>query len=280
MGGLGVILRASDALTGPAPGGSNQSFGVLFLPWLTATGFWATLSLSIPDFTRYAASQTDQVVGRRSLLTTMPLFAFIGVAVTSATVLLYGTAIWNPVELVGRLAAERGSPVLGLLALAAILVATLTTNIAANIVAPANSFSNLSPRRVSARAGGLIAALIGIAILPWKLLDAYQTWLISYSGCWSRRRSTYVRLRGRAPGRAAIAGPVRCGRCLPVPRGEPPRHGGGGRRHPGAPGRTCRHPARISVQRRLVLGNAGVGAVYYVLMRPAGIRAAYAVTEE
>ena len=120
-------------------------------------GYWATLSLSIPDFTRYAGSQADQLVGQSlGLLTTMPLFAFIGVAVTSATVLLYGTAIWNPVELVGRLAAEQGSPVLALLALAAILVATLTTNIAANIVAPANSFSNLSPRRVSARAGARV----------------------------------------------------------------------------------------------------------------------------
>ena len=146
-------------------------------------GYWATLSLNIPDFTRYARSQKDQMVGQAlGLLTTMPLFAFVGVAVTSATVIIYGQAIWNPVDLVGRLAAERHSPLLALAALVAILVATLTTNIAANIVAPANSFANLSPRRISFRAGGLIAALLGIAILPWKLLDAYQTWLISYSG--------------------------------------------------------------------------------------------------
>jgi NCS1 family nucleobase:cation symporter-1 len=112
----------------------------------------------------------------------MPLFAFIGIAVTSATVLLYGEAIWNPVDLVSRLAAESNSPLLGIVAMLAILVATLTTNVAANVVAPANSFANLSPQRVSFRTGGLLAGLLGIAILPWKLLDMYQGWLISYSG--------------------------------------------------------------------------------------------------
>ena len=180
VGGLGIILARSDVLIGP----ERASFGSLFLPWITAmVGYWATLALSIPDFTRFAKSQRDQLTGQAlGLLTTMPLFAFIGVAVTSATVILYGKAIWNPVELVGRLAAEQQSPVLALLALVAILVATLTTNIAANIVAPANSFANLSPQRISARLGGVIAALIGIVILPWKLLDAYQTWLLSYSG--------------------------------------------------------------------------------------------------
>ncbi len=180
VGGLGTILTRSNALVGTPQG----SFGTLFLPWLTAmVGFWATLSLNIPDFTRFARSQHEQLSGQAlGLLITMPLFAFIGVAVTSATVILYGKAIWNPVELVGRLAGEQQSSLLALLALVAILIATLTTNIAANIVAPAYSFANLNPRRISARLGGVIAALIGIAILPWKLLDAYQTWLISYSG--------------------------------------------------------------------------------------------------
>ena len=182
VGGLGAILSRSDALGGA--GGGGASFGALFLPWLTAmVGFWATLALSIPDFTRFARSQRDQVVGQAlGLLTTMPLFAFIGVAVTGATVILYGKAIWNPVELVGRLSAETHNPLLAVLALVAILVATLTTSIAANIVAPANALANLSPSRITARAGGVLAALAGIVILPWKLLDAYQTWLLSYSG--------------------------------------------------------------------------------------------------
>jgi len=182
VGGLGTILARSDALVGNRPAGT--SFGTLLLPWVTAmVGYWATLSLSIPDFSRFARSQRDQLRGQAlGLLTTMPLFAFIGVAVTSATLILYGRAIWNPVELVGLLAAEQRNPALAILALVAILVATLTTNIAANIVAPANSFANLNPRRISARMGGVIAALLGIVILPWKLLDAYQTWLLSYSG--------------------------------------------------------------------------------------------------
>jgi NCS1 family nucleobase:cation symporter-1 len=156
----------------------------VLLPWITAmVGYWATLSLNIPDFTRFARSQADQAIGQAvGLLTTMPLFAFIGIAVTSATVLLYGEAIWNPVDLVTRLAAEYNSPLLGVGAMLAILVATLTTNVAANVVAPAISFANLSPRRVSFRTGGLIAGVLGIVILPWKLLDMYQGWLISYSG--------------------------------------------------------------------------------------------------
>ena len=116
------------------------------------------------------------------LLTTMPLFAFIGVAVTAATVLVYGEAIWNPVTLVSRMAAEAGSPLLGLVAMVIILVATLSTNIAANVVAPANAVANLSPRRITTRMGGMIAATLGVLILPWKLLDMYQAWLISYSG--------------------------------------------------------------------------------------------------
>lgn len=185
VGGLAMILSQSDALVAARshlPAG-KWFVGVL-IPWTTAmVGYWATLSLNIPDFTRYARSQADQAIGQAlGLLTAMPLFAFIGIAVTSATVLLYGHAIWNPIDLVTRLAAEQHNRVLGIGAMLVILVATLSTNVAANIVAPANSFANLSPQRVSFRAGGLIAGFLGIAILPWKLLDRYQDWLISYSG--------------------------------------------------------------------------------------------------
>jgi len=184
-GGIGIILSESERLAS-----SRQDLGPLrfalqlFIPWLTAmVGFWATLSLNIPDFTRYAIRQRDQVAGQAiGLLVTMPLFSFIGVAVTAATVVLFGEAIWNPVDLVARLVADRGSVWLGVVAMLAIVIATLSTNIAANVVSPANSLSNLDPRRVSFRAGGIVAAVIGIAIFPWKLLDLYQTWLISYSG--------------------------------------------------------------------------------------------------
>jgi len=181
VGGFGAIFAQAEVLPGAA---GSRSFLSVFVPWVTAmVGYWATLSLNIPDFTRYARSQRDQVLGQAlGLLTTMPLFAFIGVAVTSATVLLYGQAIWNPVDLLTRLTAESGNALLGLVAMLTLVVATLTTNIAANIVAPANSLSNLLPRRITFRTGGLIAAVVGILIVPWKLLDAYQTWLISYSG--------------------------------------------------------------------------------------------------
>ena len=185
VGGLGTILRESDALIRANGTPSPMHFlFALFLPWLTAmVGYWATLSLNIPDFTRYARSQQDQVRGQAlGLLTTMPLFAFVGVAVTSATLLIYGEAIWNPIDLLARITSDADNPLLGLGAMLFLVVATLSTNIAANVVAPANSFANLAPRRISFRMGGLIAGLIGIVIVPWKLLDMYQTWLISYSG--------------------------------------------------------------------------------------------------
>ena len=184
-GGIRVILAESDRLaTARQDLGTAAFLLTLFVPWLTAmVGFWATLSLNIPDFTRYARRQRDQMAGQAvGLLITMPLFSFIGVAVTAATVIMFGEAIWNPVDLVSRLAAERGSVWLGAVAMLAIVVATLSTNIASNVVSPANSFSNLDPRRISFRAGGMIAAMIGVLIFPWKLLDLYQTWLITYSG--------------------------------------------------------------------------------------------------
>lgn len=185
VGSLGTLLAASNMLAGAQGDRTFAQFMLtLFIPWVTAmVGYWATLSLNIPDFTRYARSQKDQMVGQAiGLLTTMPLFAFVGLVVTSATVVVYGEAIWNPVDLVSRITAEGGSRVLGVASMGAIVVATLSTNIAANVVAPANSFSNLDPRRISFRAGGMIAGVIGILIFPWRLLDMYQTWLISYSG--------------------------------------------------------------------------------------------------
>ncbi len=185
VGGISTILEQSNRLVQleKRPPFLRYLLAV-FIPWLTAmVGYWATLSLNIPDFTRYARSQKDQVVGQAiGLLTTMPLFAFIGVAVTSATVILYGKAIWNPITLLEQLTREYHSPLIGLMAMFFLAIATLSTNIAANVVAPANSFSNLLPARIDFKRGGLIAGLIGIFSMPWKLLDAYQGWLISYSG--------------------------------------------------------------------------------------------------
>jgi NCS1 family nucleobase:cation symporter-1 len=178
-GGLGHILAESERMRG-----HSATFWKLFPPALTAcVGYWATLSLNIPDFTRYARSQRSQVLGQLfGLPTTMTAFAFIGVAVTSATVLIFGEAIWDPVELVARI----GSPAVIIVSAIVILIAQISTNMAANVVSPSNDFSNLDPRRISYVTGGLITAIVGIAMMPWKLYSdaaAYIfTWLIGYSG--------------------------------------------------------------------------------------------------
>jgi len=149
---------------------------------LTAmVGFWATLSLNIPDFSRYARSQKDQLVGQAvALPTTMAFYSFVGIVVTGATVVIFGEAIWDPVQVVGKV----GSPVLSAIALIVLAIATLSTNIAANVVSPANDFSNLAPRKISFRTGGMITAFIGIFMMPWKLVadpSGYIfTWLIGY----------------------------------------------------------------------------------------------------
>jgi NCS1 family nucleobase:cation symporter-1 len=150
---------------------------------LTASvGYWATLSLNIPDFTRYARTQRSQMVGQAlGLPTTMTAFAFIGVAVTATTLVLFGEPIWDPVVLIARI----GSPAVIIVGAAIVLVAQISTNMAANVVSPANDFSNVAPRRISYVAGGLITAVIGVLIMPWKLYSdaaAYIfTWLIGYS---------------------------------------------------------------------------------------------------
>ncbi len=162
---------------------TGVSFWAIFLPQLTAmVGFWATLSLNIPDFTRYCRTQKDQALGQLyGLPTTMTLFCFIGIMVTGASVLIYGEALWDPVELIKRM----GSPWVVVLSMLALLLATLSTNLAANVVSPANGFSNVAPRYISFRMGAMITCLIGVLIMPWRLMDdlgAYIfTWLIGYS---------------------------------------------------------------------------------------------------
>jgi NCS1 family nucleobase:cation symporter-1 len=177
-GGLGHILRESSRL-------QQHQLPVwqLFPAALTANvGYWATLSLNIPDFTRYARSQRSQALGQAiGLPATMTAFAFIGVAVTSATIVVFGEAIWDPVALIARI----GSTPIIIFGALIVLIAQLTTNMAANVVSPANDFSSLAPRRIGYVTGGLITAVIGILMLPWKLYaDAAAyifTWLIGYS---------------------------------------------------------------------------------------------------
>ena len=166
-----------------APGGAKAGlFWRDFFPELTAVvGFWATLSLNIPDFTRYARTQRDQIFGQAiGLPPTMALYCFIAVAVTSATPVIFGRTIADPVELVNQF-----HHVTLIIAMVAIIIATLATNIAANVVSPANDFSNLAPRYIGFRLGGLITGIIGVAIMPWNLYkDPHGyifTWLIGSS---------------------------------------------------------------------------------------------------
>jgi NCS1 family nucleobase:cation symporter-1 len=166
------------------PGGLKAGgFWAFFFPALTGMiGFWATLSLNIPDFTRYARSQRDQVLGQAlGLPATMAFYSFIGVAVTSATIAIYGEAIWDPVDLLSKFR----NPLVLSVAMVSLCLATLATNIAANVVGPANDFSHLWPKRISFRTGGLITGVVGILIQPWKLIadpSGYIfRWLVAYS---------------------------------------------------------------------------------------------------
>jgi NCS1 family nucleobase:cation symporter-1 len=177
-GGLGPVLSA------PSKFNSTGEFVRFFIPSLTGmVGFWATVALNIPDFTRYARSQRDQMLGQvLGLPTAMTLYSFIGVAVTSASVVIFGEAIWDPVVLLGKF----NRPAVAFIALIVLLVATLNTNVAANVVSPSNDFSNLNPRRISFRTGGLITGVIGVLLMPWKLLGDFSAyifgWLVGYSG--------------------------------------------------------------------------------------------------
>ncbi len=180
-GGFGPILAQPSAFDSGQP--KSGQFFSFFFPALTGMiGFWATLSLNIPDFSRYARSQRDQIIGQAAgLPLTMALYAFIGVAVTSATTIIYGETIWDPVDVLTRFK----NPVVLVVALLALCIATLATNLAANVVGPANDFANLAPSRISFRLGGLITGLIGVLIMPWKLVadpSGYIfKWLVGYS---------------------------------------------------------------------------------------------------
>jgi NCS1 family nucleobase:cation symporter-1 len=175
--GIGPILSQPSKFT------STASFFHFFIPALTGmVGFWATLSLNIPDFTRYAKSQRAQITGQAiGLPPSMTLFSFIGVVVTSATVIIYGEMIWDPLILAGKFE----SKFLVSIAMIAVAISTLATNIAANIVSPANDFANLAPSKISFKTGGYITGILGILIFPWKLIadpNGYIfTWLVAYS---------------------------------------------------------------------------------------------------
>ena len=176
-GGFGPMLST------PSKFHSFGEFFAFFVPSLTGVvAFWATVALNIPDFTRYAKSVRDQALGQAiGLPTTMTFYSFIGVAVTSATVVIFGAAIWDPVVVLSHL----GNPVAVIVAMLALLLATLNVNVAANVVSPANDFSNLYPRRISFKMGGIITCFVGILMQPWRLMSSYGNyivgWLVGYS---------------------------------------------------------------------------------------------------
>jgi NCS1 family nucleobase:cation symporter-1 len=175
-GGFGPVLRT------PSKFHNTPEFVRFFIPALTGmVGFWATVALNIPDFTRYAKSQRAQMVGQAlGLPAAMTLYSFIGVAVTSASAVIFGEAIWDPVVLLGRF----NQPLVALIALVALLLATLNTNVAANVVSPSNDFSNLRPSLISFRTGGLITGVVGILMMPWRLLRDFSSYIFGWLvGC-------------------------------------------------------------------------------------------------
>ncbi|TKY53014.1 Purine-uracil permease NCS1 [Spatholobus suberectus] len=174
-GGIGHMLSLSSRL-------STSEFWSVFFPSLTANiSFWATVALNIPDFTRYAKSQKDQVIGQIGLPIFMGAFTFVGLAVTSSTKVIFGQVISNPIQLLGQI----GGLTTRIIAILGISLAIITTNIAANVVAPANALVNLSPKWFTFRRGALLTALLGIAFQPWRLLKSSEsfvyTWLVGYS---------------------------------------------------------------------------------------------------
>ncbi len=178
-GGFGNMLSKPSAF---GPGQPREGeFPLFFLGALTGmVGFWATLSLNIPDFTRYARSQKDQIIGQSiGLAPTMGLYSFIGVAVTSATAVIYGEGgIWDPVQVLTRFK----NPAVLVIAMLALCIATLATNIAANVVSPANDFANLAPSKISFRTGGFITGIIGVLMMPWKLLADPSQYIFVWLG--------------------------------------------------------------------------------------------------
>ncbi len=263
-GGFGPMLSA------PSRFHTTGSFLHFFFPSLTAmVGYWATLSLNIPDFTRYAKSQDSQIVGQAfGLPVAMTLYSFIGIACTSASETIFGEPVWSPITLLGRF----HQPLAALLALVALLVATLNVNIGANVVSPSNDFSNLAPRLISFRTGGLITGFLGLAMMPWKLMSTFGTyifgWLIGYSGLLGPVAgimvADYFLIRGTRSGCGFAVSPRRPLRILPRHKSASDR--GACRRRVCGAYRACGASLCDSFMTTPGLSASLSRAIYYVLM--------------
>ncbi len=195
---LGLMVWAlpqvslSELFSVPAKRPEGASFWGYFFGGVTAmVGFWATLALNIPDFSRYAKSQKDQILGQiYGLPLTMFFFAALGVILTAASKSLVGETISDPINLIGKI----DNPVWTIIAMVMIIIATLSTNTAANIVSPTNDFQNIAPKKINQTRGVLITGLIGVLLMAWELLkklgviesdisveSLYTNWLLSYS---------------------------------------------------------------------------------------------------
>ncbi|MFD1467072.1 NCS1 family nucleobase:cation symporter-1 [Hymenobacter caeli] len=283
--GLGPILAQPSKFATPA------AFWAFFFPSLTGmVGFWATLSLNIPDFTRYAVSQRAQQVGQAlGLPASMTLFSFVGVVVTSATLVIYGHTIWDPVVL----AAKFESRLLVSAAMLAVALSTLATNIAANIVSPANDFANVAPARISFKTGGYLTGVLGVLIAPWKLIadpSGYIfTWLVGYSALLGpiggimiadyyvlRRQQLHVDELYRYDGRYGYRGGFNPAALLALAVGIVPNVPGF-LANIGALDKATVWPALLGVYNYAwFVGFFVSGAVYLLLMRPAAGRLAAA----
>tara|TARA_R110000744_G_scaffold203536_3_gene322446 strand:- start:24628 stop:26133 length:1506 start_codon:yes stop_codon:yes gene_type:complete len=185
-------ISVTELLERPANRPADASFWEYFFGGLTAMiGFWATLSLNIPDFSRYVKSQKSQIVGQViGLPATMFLFASLGVVLTAASTTLVGETISDPINLIGKI----DSPIWVAVAMLMIIIATLSTNTASNIVSPTNDFQNVAPKKINQTRGVLITGLIGVLLMSWELIKKlgwiesdvsveamYTNWLLGYS---------------------------------------------------------------------------------------------------
>ncbi|MFN2528230.1 MAG: NCS1 family nucleobase:cation symporter-1, partial [Candidatus Baltobacteraceae bacterium] len=171
-GGFGPMLAAPAKIHG-------DEFWTAFFPSVIGViSFWATMALNIPDYTRYAKSQRGQMLAQAwSMPLTMAAFSFVGIAVTSATVILFGTALWNPVELILKF-----PPFVVIIAGIIVVLSSVTINVGANVMAPARAFENLWPSRVTFAIGAIITGLLSLALQPWYVLATFSTYIFTWLG--------------------------------------------------------------------------------------------------
>ena len=171
-GGFGPMLAAPATIHGPA------FWGAFYPSVVGVIAFWATLALNIPDYTRYAQSQRGQMLGQiSSMPLTMAAFSFVGIAVTSTTVILYGKALWNPVDLILTFP----TPIV-IIAGVLVILSSVTINVGANVMAPARAFQNLWPQRIGFAAGAVLTGLLSLAMQPWYVLSTFATYIFTWLG--------------------------------------------------------------------------------------------------